>query len=108
MCFTKTADNGKIKKIVCLTEKITAYKLAEFEITVEGAVGNAFDPDSLRLDFTYSSPDGKTHTHPCFIYRKVNIDENGVYTLDPAAEPVWRARITPTLHGKYSGEIALF
>lgn len=108
MCFTKTADNGKIKKIVCLTEKITAYKLAEFEITVEGAVGNAFDPDSLRLDFTYSSPDGKTHTHPCFIYRKVNIDENGVYTLDPAAEPVWRARITPTLHGSYSGEIALF
>lgn len=108
MNFTNASENGKIKKAVCLTREATAYELFELEIIIEGASGNGFDPDSLRLDLLLTMPDGAFRSHPCFLYKKANINAEGVYYVDPQSLPVWRARIAPTVEGTYTADICLF
>lgn len=108
MNFSNMSENGKIKKAVCLTKEAAAYELFELEIIVEEVSGNGFDPDSLRLDLLLTMPDGTHRSHPCFLYKKANINADGVYSVDPQSPPVWRARITPPVEGTYTADICLF
>ena len=67
------------------------------------AFGNPFDPDSIRLDATFTLPSGQTTTVPAFWYQAYQRSLSGGYESDaPTGAPGWRLRYTPPQSGGYS------
>ena len=79
------------------------WQRLEFGITNVPTVSNPFDPDSIRLDATFTFPSGKTLTVPAFWYQNYQRSLSAGYEQDTAVgSPGWRLRFTPPESGGYS------
>jgi len=64
------------------------WQRLEFNITNVPAFGNPFDPDSIRLDATFTLPSGQTTTVPAFWYQAYRRSLSGGYESDaPTGAP---------------------
>jgi hypothetical protein len=78
-------------------------RLAEFRLSGLPAASNPFDPDAVRVDGVFTSPDGGTLTVPAFWYRAYSRRlEGGREQLSEAGAPEWRLRYLPQQAGVHS------
>src|SRR6266566_7127767 len=72
------------------------WRRLEFTITNVPFVTNPFDPDTIRLDATFTLPSGRTTTVPAFWYQDYQRSLSGGYEHDVATGAAgWRLRFTP-------------
>lgn len=98
---------GTIKSVKQLTQQISAYKKAEFEVELDADFKNGFDFDEISLDIEFTSKNSKTYRHPAFLYKQYKPDLNGQYTITDDTAPVWRVRISPMEDGAYGAKMIL-
>ncbi len=79
--------------------RFNQYSLVEFNLATSVSVKNPFDPAQMDLVVHYTVPDGKVLTIPAFWYQ--DFDPTGTV---PCGEPGWKARLTPTLPGKWTAQ----
>jgi len=78
------------------------WKRAEWRVDAAPAADNPFDPDSIRVDATFTAPSGATLTVPAFWHREyARALVDGRQVLTPAGEPHWRVRHTPGEPGEH-------
>lgn len=75
------------------------YALSEFDLSTTVKVKNPFDPAQIDLVVNYTAPSGETLTIPAFWYQAY--DPTG---SEPCGAPGWKARLTPTLPGKWTAQ----
>jgi hypothetical protein len=79
------------------------WRRLEFQVTNVPPAGNPFDPDSLRLDATFTLPSGRTMAVPGFWYQGYQRSVSGGNEVDtPVGTAGWRLRFTPPEVGAYS------
>ncbi|HXC98153.1 MAG TPA: DUF5060 domain-containing protein, partial [Verrucomicrobiae bacterium] len=84
------------------------WQRLEFSVTNVPAAGNPFDPDSIRLDATFTMPSGRTTTVAAFWYQAYQRSLSGGYEYDaPTGAAGWRLRFTPPETGNYSLSLAI-
>ncbi len=84
------------------------HALAEFRLTGVPATTNAFDPDVIAVDATFTAPSGKTFAVPAFWYQGyTRVLAGGNETLTAAGAPEWRLRFTPAEAGTYALVVAV-
>ncbi len=79
------------------------WQRLEFAVTNVPTGANPFDPESIRLDATFTLPSGKTQSAPAFWYQDYTRSLSGGTELDAEnGPPQWRLRMTPSEPGDYS------
>ncbi len=79
------------------------WGLAEFRVEGVPAAANAFDPDLIRVDATFTAPSGRSTAVPAFWYQEFShalVDAREALT--PVGAPHWRIRFTPTEPGEHT------
>lgn len=78
------------------------WQLAEFRVENGPSAANAFDPETVQLDATITSPSGQKSVIPAFWYQDfTRALVNGAEILTPTGPAEWRIRFTPTEHGEH-------
>jgi hypothetical protein len=91
-----------VPQIIPLTSPQLWQRL-EFSIGNVPSAANPFDPDSIRLDATFTFPSGRTLVAPAFWYQGYQRSLSGGYEQDvPTGPGGWRLRLTPSESGTYS------
>ena len=93
----------KIGEILINSEKIGLYEKFEASFSIDGAWDNPFDPEQIRVDARFYSPDGKQLIVPGFFYQEYR--NNSYRSIEKVGEPVWKVRFTPVMEGEYKFEI---
>lgn len=94
-------------QIIQLTPAQTWQRL-EFQITNVPIATNPFDPDTIKLDGTFTLPSGKVLTVPAFWYQSYQRNLSGGSEYDVIdAPPQWQLRITPPEVGSYSLSVSV-
>jgi hypothetical protein len=84
------------------------WQRLEFSISNIPSAANPFDPDSIRLDATFTLPSGRTTTVPAFWYQGYQRSLPGGYESDaPSDAAGWRLRFTPPEAGAYSLSLSI-
>jgi hypothetical protein len=79
------------------------WQRLEFRINTVPSTTNPFDPESIRVDGTFSLPSGRTVTVPAFWYEGYQRSLSGGYeALSAIGSPEWRLRFLPPEAGSYS------
>lgn len=90
-------------------ETIGLYE--KFELTLDWGVtyNNPFDPDEVRLDATFTAPNGDQWVVPGFYYQEFRqyVPERGYEELEPVSDPVWKVRFTPVVLGTHRYEVTV-
>lgn len=85
------------------------WQRLEFTITNVPSAINPFDPDSIRVDATFTAPSGRTMTVPAFWYQNYVRSQSGGYEQEtPLGLPQWRLRFAPAETGNYSVSLTIF
>ncbi len=85
------------------------WQRLEFSITNVPTAANPFDPESIRLDATFTGPSGKALKVPCFWYQDYQRSQPGGYEqLTTNGSPGWRLRFTPSEVGNYSVSLSIY
>ncbi len=80
-----------------------SWQRVEFQVTNVPLAINPFDPNTIRLDGTFTLPSGKTLAMPGFWYQGYARSLSGGSEQDTmTGPPEWRLRFTPTEAGNYS------
>lgn len=84
------------------------WRRLELQVTNVPGAANPFDPDSIRLDATLTSPSGKTLIVPAFWYQPCQRSLSGGSEVDAfVGSPQWRLRFTPAETGLYAISLAV-
>lgn len=82
--------------------QVPRYELVEFRLNLQATYANAFDPDEIAVEGSFTTPSGKKIQGPGFLYcaytRKLESREE---QLTRAGVPDWRIRFAPTEKGVY-------
>ena len=75
----------------------------EITFRMEGQWQNPFDPDEVRVDAVFTSPDGSRATVPGFFYQEYGRSvSNGRESYHRLGEPCWKVRFAPSQTGEYA------
>ena len=90
-----------------LTPRVGQYGRVEFRIKPGKSYEAPFDPREVAVDLEVSRPDGKRLTVPAFYmqayeYRRVKRGRHEEDWIYPRGVPVWKARFSPRLSGRYA------
>lgn len=85
------------------SNRVGLYEKFEITFDLNGSWENPFDPDQIKVDAVFNSPDGKQLVVPAFYYQDYrSLDDN---QLEKVGDPVWKVRFTPTAVGEYKYEL---
>lgn len=93
----------KIDEIRVNSERIGLYEKFEVTFNLEGTWDNPFDPDQVKVDGHFHSPDGKLLVVPGFFYQEY-LPGSG-RRLEKGGAPLWKVRFAPVQEGEYKYEI---
>ncbi|MBI2885383.1 MAG: DUF5060 domain-containing protein [Candidatus Omnitrophica bacterium] len=82
---------------------IGLYERCELTVQLEGDVLNPYDPDELTLEATFQPARGRPVTVYGFYYQPFEqvTTSRGGQAIQPAGDPVWKVRFTPTRTGRW-------
>ena len=84
------------------------WRRLEFRIANVPTNFNAFDPDSVSVEASFSLPSGGTMTVPAFWYGDYQRSQNnGAEQVLAASAPEWRLRFAPPQAGLYPMSVAI-
>lgn len=98
-----SAGELKITEIAVNSDRIGLYEKFEISFDLEGEWDNPFDPDQIKVDAHFYSPDGKQIIVPGFFYQEYRQNINN--RLEKVGNPVWKIRFTPVMAGEYKYEL---
>ena len=102
------AAGVRVKAVRAHRSTIELYDRLELTIQVEGAVQNPYDPEEIAIEATFHPPSGQPISVSGFYYQPFElVTENNQMRPQPAGEPVWKVRFTPTKPGAWSYEVKL-
>ena len=103
--YVVLGSEGKLKigEILINSDKIGLYEKFEASFSLDGNWDNPFDPEQIRVDARFYSPDGKQLIVPGFFYQEYR--NNTYSSIEQVGEPVWKVRFTPLIEGEYKFEI---
>jgi len=93
----------KINEVIVNSDRIGLYEKFEISFNLDGEWDNAFDPDQIKVDAHFYSPDGKQIIVPGFFYQEYRQNINN--RLEKVGNPIWKVRFTPVLEGEYKYEL---
>lgn len=93
----------QISELKVNSDKIGLYEKFEITFDLNGEWDNPFDPDQIKVDAHFVSPDGKQIIVPGFFYQEYRQNINN--RLDKVGAPVWKVRFTPTMTGEYKYQV---
>ena len=89
-----------ITEIVINSERIGLYEKFEISFKLDGKWMNPFDPEQVRIDAFFTTPEGKILTIPGFFYQEFYV--NAQNQVEKVGDPVWKVRFAPSIPGRYS------
>lgn len=93
----------KMSEPVLNMNRVGLYEKLEATFDLSGKWDNPFDPEQIKVDASFTDPEGKQLIVPGFFYQEYRTNVNG--KLLKSGDPVWKIRFTPTLTGEYKFEI---
>ena len=88
--------------------RVPRYEKLEITLTLNASYSNPFDPDVIRVDGYFISPDHTTLVQPGFYYQGYQVSGIGASeTYTPAGNPAWKVRFTPGEVGTYQYRITV-
>jgi hypothetical protein len=94
----------KFGEITINSSRIGLYEKFEASFNLSGEWDNPFDPEQIRVDARFYTPDGKQMIVPGFFYQEYR--QNSYRSIEKAGSPIWKIRFTPVIEGEYKFEIA--
>jgi len=103
--YVNLSSEGELKigEIAVNSEKIGLYEKFEASFILDGEWENPFDPEQIRVDALFYSPDGKQILVPGFFFQEYR--KNSYRSIEKVGKPVWKIRFTPAMEGEYRFEI---
>ena len=88
---------------------IGLYERCELTVQLAGDIINPYDPDELTLEVTFQPARGRPVTVSGFYYQPFEqvTTSRGAPAIQPAGEPVWKVRFTPTRTGRWAYQLRL-
>lgn len=83
--------------------RVGLYEKFEITFVLTGDWDNPFDPEQIKVDATFTDPEGKIMSVPGFFYQDYRINEKN--RPEKVGQPVWKVRFTPILVGEYKYEL---
>lgn len=93
----------KMSDLILNGNRIGIYEKFEITFDLSGKWDNPFDPDQIKVDANFITPDGKQVVVPGFFYQEYRLNFNN--RLVKVGDPVWKVRFTPTMTGEYNYEV---
>lgn len=87
------------------SDEIGLYEKFEITFDLTGEWDNPFDPDQIKVDAHFYSPDGEEIVVPGFFYQEYHQREDG--DLEKVGAPVWKVRFTPVQTGEYRYQVGV-
>lgn len=79
------------------------YEKFEATFTLSGEWDNPFDPEQIKVDARFYTPDGKQLIVPGFFYQEYH--HISYREIEKIGKPVWKIRFAPEIEGVYKFEI---
>lgn len=89
----------KMSDLILNGNRVGVYEKFEITFDLGGKWDNPFDPDQIKVDATFTDPNGKQMVVPGFFYQEYR--QNVSNRLVKVGDPVWKVRFTPVLTGEY-------
>lgn len=89
----KMLANWQITSVNKITEKVTQYEKAEFDIQLTGAFTNPYDQQDIKVDALFTAPSGEIVQLPVY------------YVSGDGTASNWKARFAPRESGTYSYKV---
>ncbi len=82
--------------------QVARYEKVEITFEMEGRWQNPFDPDEVRVDAAFTSPDGARRAVPGFFYQEYRRTvSDGRESYHAVGSPCWKVRFAPSQTGEY-------
>ncbi|HSF81070.1 MAG TPA: DUF5060 domain-containing protein [Anaerolineales bacterium] len=82
--------------------EVPRYEKFEITLALEVTYSNPFDPDDLRIDGYFISPNNQIWVQPGFYYQDYLVTRDGENeTYTPNGSPAWKVRFAPSEIGQY-------
>ncbi len=110
MLQPQLSDNRPLRLVSVTPNRtqVPRYELIEFRLDLQATYSNAFDPEQIAVDATFTTPSGRRVQVPGFFYRAYTRRLEGRdERLLPAGDPDWRIRFAPTEIGRYQTVITV-
>lgn len=95
----------EINELRVNSDEIGLYEKFEITFDLTGEWDNPFDPDQIKVDARFNSPDGEEIVVPGFFYQEYHQREDG--DLEKVGAPVWKVRFTPVQTGEYRYQVVV-
>jgi hypothetical protein len=82
--------------------ELRLYQRVELNLLTDGQAGNPFDPAQVDLRVMFRGPSGQQVEVPAFYYQEFDRQ-----SLQPAGQPAWRVRFTPSEAGEWQAQAYL-
>ena len=97
---------GTCTNITLNRQRVEQYGKLEITFDISRKYKNPFDPECVRVDGIFTSPDGTTSTVPAFFYQPFERRmKKGRETLTQSGMSKWKIRFSPAAPGSYSFRI---
>lgn len=99
------ARDGKlaIRAATPAAARVPVNAPATVDVDLAATYENPFDPAQVALDAAITAPGGAVMNLPGYYHRDYRAArDGGAETIEPAGEPGWRVRFTPTKPGDYT------
>ncbi|MBI5009241.1 MAG: DUF5060 domain-containing protein, partial [Bacteroidia bacterium] len=93
----------KFGEISINSDKIGLFEKFEASFSLTGEWDNPFDPDQIKVDAVFHTPDGKQFLVPGFFYQ--DYKHKSYNEIEKTGSPVWKIRFTPATEGEYKFEV---
>ncbi len=103
--YVDLRSEGELKfgEITINAPRIGLYEKFEITFELNGEWDNPFDPDQIKVDARFYTPDGKQLLVPGFFYQDYR--QNSLRSIEKIGPPVWKVRFAPAIEGEYKAEI---
>lgn len=89
----------KMSELSVNSDRVGLYEKFEITFGLTGNWDNPFDPEQIKVDATFTDPQGKNISVPGFFYQDYRLNEKN--RPEKVGQPVWKVRFTPVLSGDY-------
>ena len=94
-----TSDGSlKIGELMVNQPRLGVYEKFEITFDLEGEWDNPFDPEQIKVDAVFKTPDGRELVMPGFFFQDYRLVGR---RHEAVGAPLWKVRFSPMMEGEY-------